>query len=53
MFNDDDLIPRTYSIKGYKKRKTIGFKRVLLYLSLFIVFLFAMGIVVLTAANLI
>ena len=31
MFKDNDFIPRTYSIKGYKKGKSLNLRKIIMY----------------------
>ncbi len=52
MFGHDyDLIPRTYSIKGYKRRESIKFKRFLKFTLYFILAFVVIGISLLSAAR--
>jgi len=53
LFEEKDFIPRTYSVKGFKQRKRLSLKKLAVYLSLFMVFLFVLGIAALSAADLI
>lgn len=51
MFGNDDMIPRTYSIKGYKRRESIKFKRFLKVTFYIVLALIVIGISLLSAAR--
>lgn len=51
--NSSDFIPRTYSVKSFRRRKSIGLKRVLTYFIYFILILILLGIAFLSVNHLI
>jgi hypothetical protein len=50
---DNDLIPRTYSIKSYRRRKTISFGAAAKYFAIFAVVVLLIGFGILMAYHLI
>jgi|GEM_PF-1167031 len=48
-----EFIPRTYSLKGYCKRRTIEFRKIIKGFVYFVILMFALGVVFLTANGLI
>lgn len=51
--NSSDFIPRTYAIKSFKKRKTLWFKKLLLYFVYFVVVIMVFGIAFLSFNHLV
>ncbi len=53
MLEKSDFIQRTYSVKSYRKRKTLPFKKILMYFSIILGLFFVLGVIFLSANELI
>jgi len=51
--NDCELFPRTYSIKSYRRRRTISLSKIIKYTAYAAIFIFFLGITLLYVTNLI
>lgn len=51
--NNGDFIPRTYSVKSFRRRKSINLKKVLIYFTFSVFLIAALGITFLSIAHLI
>jgi uncharacterized membrane protein YfcA len=50
---NSDLIPKTFSVKSYRRRKTFNFKKFLIYLTFSIIIIAALGVTLLSISHLI